>query len=131
MYRITPLSQTLKSFGFSDWMDDFVKSEGFRLDVHKKDHVYHITAELPGFQKDDIQLSYEKDTLMISATSQDQTEEVHEWIHQERVQRAMKRSIYLPDLDESAIKAKLKDGLLMIEAPMQTAVASNIPIAID
>lgn len=132
MLRLTPISHTLKTFGLNDWMDDFMKPVSFRLDVNKDGNVYHLIAELPGFSKDDIQLAYEKDTLTISvSTHQENEENQKEWIHQERVHRSMKRSIYLPDLDETAIKAKLKDGLLMIEAPIHTAVASTIPISVE
>ena len=132
MYRLSPISHTLKTFGLNDWMDDFMKPASFRLDVNKQDNVYHLIAELPGFKKDDIQLSYEKDTLtIIASTHQENEEKSKEWIHQERIHRSMKRSVYLPDLDESSIKAKLKDGLLMIEAPIQNTVASTIPISVE
>ena len=132
MYRLSPISHTLKTFGLNDWMDDFMKPASFRLDVNKEDQVYHLIAELPGFSKDDIQLSYEKDTLTITAsTQQENNQNQKEWIHQERIHRSMKRSVYLPDLDETAIKAKLKDGLLMIEAPIQNAVAATIPISVE
>jgi HSP20 family protein len=132
MYRLTPISHTIKTLGLNDWMDDFMKPTSFRLDVNKKDHVYHVVAELPGFNKDDIQISYEKDTLIITASvNQEHQDEKDDWIHKERSHRSMKRSLYLPDLDEAAIKAKLKDGLLMVEAPIQTSVASNIPIIIE
>jgi HSP20 family protein len=131
MYRITPFSHTLKSFGLGDWMDDFFKSESFRLDVNKQDSTYNIIAELPGFTKENIQLSYEKDTLTITASKESTEEETKDWIHQERHHHSMKRSLYLPDLDEAHITAKLKDGLLLIEAPIQTAVASAIPITVE
>ena len=132
MYRLTPVSHALRSFGLNDWMDDFIKPSSFRLDVNKEGNAYHLIAELPGFSKEDIQLSYEKDTLTITASiHQEKEENTKEWIHQERVNRSMKRSLYLPDVDETAIKAKLKDGLLMIEAPIQNTVASTIPISVE
>jgi HSP20 family protein len=129
MVRFTPVSHTLNRLGFSDWMDDIFVNDGFKLDVKKTNNHYLVIAELPGFKKEDIQISYEKDTLTIHASVSDEKEENNEsWIHQERRHRSMKRSIYIPDLDDKAITARLKDGLLHIEAVIQTTVASPIQI---
>jgi HSP20 family protein len=110
-------------------MDDIFVNDGLKLDVKKTNNHYLVIAELPGFKKEDIQISYEKDTLTIHASVSDEKEENNEsWIHQERRHRSMKRSIYIPDLDDKAITARLKDGLLHIEAVIQTTVASPIQI---
>lgn len=128
MFRISPVS-SFNHVNLGSFMDDFFVFEAFRIDIKKENNVYQLIAELPGFKKEDIQISYEKEVLTIQAQQNQETGEGElPYLYQERRHRALKRSIHLPDCDELAIKAKLKDGLLTIEAPIQSSVASKIQI---
>ena len=50
----------------------------FRTDILDKDDHYELQAELPGFQKEDIHIDVENDTLTISAEHNDEVEEKKE-----------------------------------------------------
>ncbi len=128
MFRISPVS-SFNRVNIGSFMDDFFVPEAFRIDIKKENNTYQLVAELPGFKKEDIQISYEKDVLTIQAKfNREFSEGELPYLYQERRHRTLKRSIHIPDCDETAIKAKLKNGLLTIEAPIQTSVASTIQI---
>lgn len=132
MFSLSPLNAALRPVRLSEWMDDFWTHETFKIDVKKTENGYHLDAELPGFDKDDIKISYEKDTLTIEGIhAETQASDSESWVHQERTQMRLKRSVYLPDIDESAIKAKLTKGILSIELPTALKPSSNILIEVE
>ena len=53
---------------FENW-PDFFFPEDFKADMEETDTHYIVTAELPGIEKDDIQIDYERDILKIEANS--------------------------------------------------------------
>jgi len=132
MFSLSPLSSTMRPMRLSDWMDDFFTSDTFKLDVKKTDEGYHLDAELPGFTKDDIKLSYEKDVLTIEAIqSTEKNESDDHYVHQERRFTNLKRSVVLPDIDDANIKAKLTNGVLSVELPVAKNTESNILIEVE
>ena len=132
MFSLSPLSSTMRPMRLSDWMDDLFTSDTFKLDVKKTDDGYHLDAELPGFSKDDIKLSYEKDVLTIEAIQSTAKNESDEhYVHQERRFTNLKRSVVLPDIDEASIKAKLTHGVLSVELPVAKSTESNILIEVE
>lgn len=84
-----------------------------------KDH-YEITAEMPGFSKDQIHISMENGVLSISAKKEESKEtkdEERRYIRRERGVSAFQRQFSVKGVKESDIKASLKDGVLKIELP--------------
>ncbi|WP_078595402.1 Hsp20/alpha crystallin family protein [Evansella clarkii] len=82
---------------------------------------YIIEAELPGVQKDQIGLDIYQNYIKISVQSEEITEEKDDiqntFKHSSRFQRA-ERVVQLPFLvNESEVKAVLKDGVLQIRIP--------------
>lgn len=84
------------------------------------DHLY-VEAEMPGFKKEDVDISLENQTLTISASkSEEQREPQKEGkksdylLHERRVAEFV-RSFTLPNsIDEQQVNAKLSDGVLTI-----------------
>ncbi|MDY6085022.1 MAG: Hsp20/alpha crystallin family protein [Dialister sp.] len=84
-----------------------------------KDH-YEVTAEMPGFSKDQIHISMENGVLSISAEKEETKEtkdEERRYIRRERGVSAFQRQFSVKGIKESDIKASLKDGILKIELP--------------
>ena len=59
----------------SFWDGSISNMAQFRCDVQDKGDSYLLEAELPGFQKDEIKIGVEGDTLTLSAVHKEKTEE--------------------------------------------------------
>ncbi len=91
-----------------------------RVDVTEKKDRYVITAELPGIDKKDIEVSLEQGILSISAETRQEHKEEKDGkvIRQERHYGRFVRSFNVGDgVQEKEIKANFKDGLLTLEVP--------------
>src|SRR4051812_11253657 len=87
----------------------------FGVDVREDaDHIY-VEAELPGFRKDDIDITLENQTLTISAERKETEEKKGDYLLNERRYQRFLRSFTLPPtVDEKKVDAKLNDGVLNI-----------------
>ena len=96
-----------------------------RTDIREHEDCYDLEIDLPGFKKDEIELSLEKGYLTVSAAKgldQDKTDKQGKIIRQERYAGAMQRSFYVGTaLTEEDIKAKFEDGVLTLNVPKKTA----------
>lgn len=103
-------------------LDIFENSRGFampNLDIYETDKDIVIEADVPGYDKKDINIRLDDDILTISAEKKDDKEDKgRNYIKRERYFGKFERSIRLPDyIDMEKIKAKFKDGVLKIEIP--------------
>ena len=92
----------------------------FKVDVKDNGDSYDLTAELPGFQKGNIMLTYKDNYLTIAAkneTSKDEKDEKGNYVRRERSQSSMSRSFYIDGIDDSKATADYKDGILSIHMP--------------
>jgi len=91
-----------------------------KMDIHETDDNFQVTADLPGYAKENITVDYDKDVLTISATRKnekiDKDEEGH-IIRQERSSGSVHREIYLKGVNEADITAALTDGVLTLVLP--------------
>src|SRR5438876_12238853 len=87
----------------------------FGVDVREDaDHIY-VEAELPGFKKEDVDITLENQTLTISAEHKETTEKKGDYLLNERRYQRFLRSFTLPPtVDEKKVDAKLNDGVLNI-----------------
>ena len=83
------------------------------------DHLY-VEADLPGFKKDEIDITCENQTLTISAEHKEEQKEPKEhksgdWLLNERRYARFLRSFTLPpSVDVQKVDAKLQDGVLKL-----------------
>lgn len=90
----------------------------FKVDVEEKEKNYVIEAELPGINKEQVDLALNDGRLTISVTTREEkNEEKKNYVHKERRVSSMSRSIYLTDAKGEGIKAKLTDGVLTVTVP--------------
>jgi len=87
----------------------------YAVDVREDpDHIY-VDVELPGFKKDEVDITLENQTLTISAERKEEKEQKADWLLKERRYQRFMRSFTLPPtVDERKVDAKLNDGLLSI-----------------
>ena len=92
-----------------------------RTDIKEHKDRYEILLDLPGFKKDNIQLSLDNGYLTISAEKGLEPEEDKKsgrYIRQERYAGACQRSFYVgDDLTEEDIRAKFRHGVLKVTVP--------------
>ncbi len=90
----------------------------FKLDVAEKEDKYLISAELPGYEKSNIEVKFEKGLVSITASKKEETnEETPNYIHKESFSGQVTRQIYFEDVDEGKAEAKYENGILTIELP--------------
>jgi HSP20 family protein len=90
----------------------------YGVDVREDaDHLY-VEAELPGFNKEDVDITLENQTLTIAAQRKDEKKEEGkkgEWLLRERRYSQFLRSFTLPPtVSDQKCDAKLKDGVLTV-----------------
>ncbi|MBQ8892204.1 MAG: Hsp20/alpha crystallin family protein [Bacilli bacterium] len=109
---------------FDDFFDDgfFTKNTKnmMKTDIREKSDKYVLDIDLPGFEKENINLSLENGYLTISAKSENETEECdsEKYLHKERFYGECSRSFYVgDDVEEKDINAEFKNGILKIEVP--------------
>ena len=92
----------------------------FRTDVTDEGEYYLLEADLPGFEKKDIALDIQGDTLTVSAerrSRHEQKENNDKVIRMERSYGAYRRSFDISGVDADKITAKYTDGVLRLTLP--------------
>ena len=106
---------------FDDFFkDDFFKSRSttmMKTDIREKDDKYLIDVDLPGYSKENIDLSLKDGYLSVSASVNNEVnEEEEKYVRRERYVGECSRSFYVgEDVSEEDITAEFKDGILKIE----------------
>lgn len=104
----------------------------FPADVIDEGDKVRVTAELPGFNKEDIDVGIEDSQLDIYAKKEEKEEEKEkDFIRQERKFGEVRRKIPLPsDVKEEEIKATYNNGVLEVTMPKAEA-AKKTTIKVD
>ena len=98
----------------------------FATDVIDNGDSFELNAELPGFKKEDINLSVENDCLTISAERKlNKEEKVPNFIKRERFYGSYSRSFDLTGIDVDKISASYIDGVLKLVLPKE---AEEVPV---
>lgn len=101
-------------------------TSGFRMDVKEDDKSYTVHAELPGVQKDDIQIDIDGDRVSISAEVKNEKEvkEGEKLLRSERYYGQVSRSFQLAGaVDEAGASAKYTNGVLELVLPKKAGSA--------
>ncbi len=92
-----------------------------KTDVHEHEDGYEVDIDLPGFKKDEINISLENGYLAVGAAKgvdKDEKDHKGKLIRQERYSGAMQRSFYVGEaITAEDIKAKFEDGVLKLTFP--------------
>ena len=109
---------------FDDFFDDgfFTKREKnmMKTDIREGKDKYTIDVDLPGFEKENINLSLNNGYLNISAKmeKEDNSSDDEKFVRRERFSGECSRSFYVGDgIVEDDIKAEFKNGILRIDLP--------------
>ena len=107
-----------------------------KTDVKDVNDHYEVAVDLPGFQKDEVNVELENGYLTISAAKgldKDQKDDEGHYIRQERYSGSCSRSFYVGDIQPEDIHAKYEDGILKLTLPKadQKAIEHQNRIAIQ
>ncbi|MEF8801822.1 MAG: Hsp20/alpha crystallin family protein [Halolamina sp.] len=123
--------------GFSE-INETVESElagsDINVDVAETDEQIVVTADVPGFDPDDIDVSVQDRRLTISAESSAETEAEAEadYYRRERTTRAVSRTITLPtEVEETEASASYENGVLTVELPKVEAERGGVDIEVS
>jgi HSP20 family protein len=90
----------------------------YGVDIREDQDHFYVEAELPGFKKDEVDITLENQTLTISAErSADKKQEQKKGellLHERRYTRFVRSFTLPPTVDEQTVNAKLADGVLTI-----------------
>jgi len=121
--RYSPFDRQLSTRRFSDLLDDFFNeavssSNAFvpGIDISETDDQFQVAVELPGMERDDIEVSLENNILSVSGERKFEEKENGKKYHKvENHYGAFTRSVQLPDnVDSDSVDARYEDGILHI-----------------
>lgn len=96
----------------------------FKTDITDEGDHYLLEADLPGFDKKDIELSVQGDTMTIRAERHSKVEEKdqnNKVVRMERSYGAYSRQFDVSGIDVDHIGAKYEDGVLKLDMPKKQA----------
>lgn len=99
-----------------DELNNFFYGQGgyksFPVDMIEIENGFKVIAEMPGVQKEDVQMNFEDGVLTIEADRK--KDDTVQYLINERETTHLKRSISFGDIHEDKIQAKLENGLLIV-----------------
>ena len=111
--------------------DDFFPKREHALmktDIKELKDKYEIKMDLPGYEKDNIDIALNDGYLEISAkvTHEDNSSDDEKFVRRERFYGECSRSFYVgDDIKEEDIEAEFKNGILKIEVPKKEKTAKE------
>jgi HSP20 family protein len=100
------------------------------VDLHETADAYVVTAELPGLQRDDLDIQIHDDQLTISGVRREREAACEQYHRVERGHGAFSRTFHLPvPVDPERITADLHDGVLIVTCPKTHEAARRISIS--
>jgi len=110
--------ETFEPFGWK-WPTDIDLERSLRLDIIDRDKELVVRGELPGVEKDDVEVTIAGNRLMIEAEREfEEVDEKDEFYRHELGYGKLTRTVALPDeVDPDNIHAELKDGILKVTLP--------------
>ncbi|HEX5037392.1 MAG TPA: Hsp20/alpha crystallin family protein [bacterium] len=119
--------QTPALWGFDRLFEDFFNDLGVlpagvpdfnaRLDVAETDKAVTVTADLPGLDEKDIELSLNDNVLSLKGEKKAE-EEGKNYFRKERTYGAFYREIEIPaEVDAAKVEAAFKNGVLTVTLP--------------
>lgn len=113
---------------FNRWLGESVWPAGYvgayPVDIYEDDESVYVEAEMPGFKKEQINVTIEQGLLSITAERQPQTAEDGSKGHlRERRSSRYQRLFTLPTtVEDDKVEARLEDGVLHLRFPKAAQV---------
>ena len=114
-----PMGDVFSDRLWPEWRRDYGEEVTPSVDFSEKDNKYHLTAEIPGLNKDDIKITIEDGYVTISGKKEEDKEEKGtDYYIKETRTGSFSRSFRLPKkVAEDKVDAIYKDGVLTVVLP--------------
>ena len=101
--------------------------DAFKTDVIDQGDNYLLQAELPGFDKSDINIDLKDNLLTISASHKEEKDEEdkNKYIRKERYYSSYSRSFRVNDVEAGDIDASYNNGILEVKFPKKELAAKE------
>lgn len=123
------IDHAFRNFGFPTLGPDLGFAHAFKpkMDIQSSDTAYTLAIELPGVNENDMHLEVVDDTLTIKGEKKQAFEKKEKDAYRvERSYGSFQRVLTLPqDVDQEAIDARFKNGVLTVSLPRKEAVAPD------
>ncbi len=110
---------------FDEAFDSFFRPTFFNLDdaamktdIREDKNGYTLEIEMPGYDKDDINISLEDGYVTVSGKKHEEKNDNSVYLRRER-SVSCSRSYYIGDVAEEDVKAKFEDGVLTVLLPKE------------
>ena len=113
---------------FNDgWNGSLIRNNSLSVDIIEKENEFELTADLPGFDKKEINLSIQDKVLSLIANHKSSSDSKESYRLRERNSKSFNRSFTLPEnVIEEKINAKFKNGSLKIILPKVEKIEPEI-----
>ena len=99
------------------------------VDLHETAEQYILIAEVPGLQRDDLEIRLHDGHLVLSGVRREPPVACEQYHRIERCHGSFSRTFHLPlPVDADRIVADLRDGVLTISCPKSDSVSRRIQV---
>lgn len=117
----TPANSWMQSLDFPSQLFEFGKTD---YELYEEDGEFVLSLELPGFEVDDIDMSWDDGILNIAAEHEDETRNRRRTYH--------RRFRFPKEIESEDITAQYINGVLDVHLPIrQDAIVEGTPIEIE
>ena len=104
-----------------------------QVDLIDNGDSFTVNAELPGFNKDQVDVQINKDGLAILAEcKEEKKEERKNYLHRERAYSSLQRFVAFPEeVDPSKAEGTMKDGVLELKVPKKEPKPEEKPRKVE
>jgi HSP20 family protein len=139
-FEMKPFNNSFFDVNPSDFFKDFGRqffdqfpSQNIKTDITELDDAYEVEAELPGMDKENIQLQFDNSILTIAGKQTVENEEQDDEgrvIQRERSYSNVSRQFSFNNINKDNITASYNNGMLHVKLPksQQEDTSSNIQI---
>lgn len=89
-----------------------------RTNVQETDNAFVLTLEMPGLSREDVEVSYESDTLIVKGEKEEKSEKKEEkGVVRREYHTRFERSFNVHGIDPEQVSAKMENGILVVTLP--------------